>query len=99
MEEKSPIPTYHTIASALAGETGAGWKLAGWTAARVVLIAPPMMLVGVDWKRAVGGAALASGLISLFAYLRLYDATHDLGGRRFPTRKTRPRLSARRARR
>lgn len=68
------LPTYKSAASFLERKNGAGLKLLGWTFARTLMIAPPMMLVGVSAKRAWGGALLASGLISLFAVLRLYDA-------------------------
>lgn len=68
------IPTYQSAARFLERKNGSGLKLLGWTALRTVMIAPPMMLVGVPAKRAFGGALLASALISVFAVLRLYDA-------------------------
>jgi len=62
-------------------------KLAGWTLARTLLIAPPMMIVGVPWKQALLGALFASGLISTLAVVRLYNAktTGTVGGSRVPT--------------
>lgn len=68
------LPTYRSAAAALEGHTGSGLKLAGWTAARTLLIAPPMIAVGVPWQRAFLGALLASGLISTLAVVRLYNA-------------------------
>lgn len=56
--------------------------LAGWTFARTFMIAPPMMIVGVPVKQAFLGAAFASGLISVFTLLRLFNArnqTPELG--------------------
>lgn len=71
---KPALPTYQTAAKVLEDDKGSGWKLAGYTVLRTVMIAPPMMLMGVDWKRAWGGALFASGLMSTFVLLRLYDA-------------------------
>ncbi len=68
------LPTYSTAASVLERDKGSGVRLAGWTVARTLLIAPPIMLVGVPAKQAFAGAAIASGLISLFTLLRLFDA-------------------------
>lgn len=80
---RSSIPTYATAADVLSRKTGSGIKLAGWTLARTLLIAPPMMLWGVDARRAWLGAATASVMISIFATLRIFDArTVGLGGRR-----------------
>lgn len=68
------IPTYKSSAAFLERETGSGVKLAAWTLARTLLIAPPFMLVGVDTKKAFMGAAIASVLISSFAVLKIYNA-------------------------
>ncbi len=68
------LPTYKTAAEVLERDKGSGVRLLGWTVARTILIAPPMMLVGVDTKRAFMGAAVASTMISLFTLLRLFDA-------------------------
>ena len=68
------LPTYHTVADALEKQNGAGVRLAGWTIARTLLIAPPMMVVGVEPKRAFLGAFLGSALISVFTLLRIYNA-------------------------
>ena len=71
---QASIPTYLSAARFLERKNGSGLKLLGWTAARTLMIAPPMMLVGVTAKRAFAGAAIASVLISIFAVLRLYDS-------------------------
>jgi len=70
------LPTYHTAASVLEGHNGSGLRLVGWTALRTALIAPPMMLVGIPAKQAFLGAGIASGLISLFTLMRIFNATH-----------------------
>lgn len=67
------LPSYETTANALEKDKGSGIRLAGWTVARTMMIGPAMMAVGVDSKRAFGGAALSSGLISLFTMLRIVD--------------------------
>lgn len=78
MSEKKPtLPTYQTIAATLEGKTGSGVALLGWTIARAALIAPPFMLVGVEPKKALGGALLASSLISVFAMARIYNAASE----------------------
>ena len=71
---KAALPTYHTVADVLEKKNGSGWRLAGWTAARTLLIAPPMLVVGVPWKQALAGAALASGMISLLTLARISAA-------------------------
>ncbi len=82
---RSSIPTYATAADVLSRKTGSGLKLAGWTVARTLLIAPPMMLWGVPARQAWLGAASASVLISVFAMLRIFDAkTVGLGRGRTP---------------
>lgn len=68
------LPTYKTAARVLEGEKGSGLALLGWTFARTLLIAPPFMLVGNSAKQAFLGAFLASGLISIFTVLRLFNA-------------------------
>jgi hypothetical protein len=74
MAVSAPVPTYHSAANVLARKNGSGVKLLGWTVARTLLIAPPMMVVGVPSRQAWLGAGLASGLISIFALLRIFDA-------------------------
>jgi hypothetical protein len=68
---EAQLPTYRTAARVLEGQTGAGAKLAGWTAMRTLLIAPPLMLIGIDARRAWAGATLSSILISTLTLLRL----------------------------
>lgn len=68
------LPTYRTAAHVLEGDKGAGIRLVGWTVVRTLLIAPPMMVVGIPAKQAFIGAAIASGLISVFTLLRIFDA-------------------------
>ena len=72
MREAS-LPTYRTAAAVLEGHTGSGMRLVGWTIARTILIAPPMMVVGVPAKQAFYGAALASTLISSLTLLRIFN--------------------------
>lgn len=81
------LPTYRTIAAVLEKKTGSGIRLVGWTFARAVLIAPPMRVVGVPWKKAIGGALLASTGISLFAMLRIYNAEYEVSRDYFDTRR------------
>jgi hypothetical protein len=77
------LPTYRTAAAYLEGSTAHGWKLLGWTAGRTVLIAIPMMIVGIEPKKAILGSALASLIISGLAVARISNAVHPmLGGRR-----------------
>lgn len=68
------LPTYRTVAAVLERQNGAGIRLAGWTVARTLLIAPPMIAVGVPAKKAFMGAGLASILISTFTILRIFNA-------------------------
>jgi len=68
------LPTYRTAADVLEKDKGSGLRLAGWTIARTLIIAPPMMIVGTPAKQAWIGAAFASGLISIFTLLRIFDA-------------------------
>lgn len=81
------LPTYKTIAEVLEKKTGSGWKLVGWTLARTIMIAPPMMLVGVPAKKAFAGAAVASVGISLFAMLRIYSAEYETSREYFSSRR------------
>lgn len=84
------LPTYKTTAAILERKKGSGLALVGWTVARTLLIAPPMMLFGIPAWQAFAGAAASSVLISLFTLLRIFNAsTVGLGGRR-------PRARARR---
>lgn len=71
---KSPIPTYRTAADVLSRKNGSGVRLLGWTVLRMLLIAPPMLLIGVEPKKAWGGAVLSSALISTFAMIKIFDA-------------------------
>lgn len=73
---KPALPSYQTAAAVLEGDKGSGLRLAGWTVARTIMIAPPMMLVGVPAKQAFVGAAMASVLMSTFVLLRIFDARH-----------------------
>lgn len=72
MSKQAALPTYRTAAAVLEGHTGSGLRLAGWTVARTIMIAPPFMVVGVPFGQALKGAMLASGLISLFTLVRLH---------------------------
>lgn len=74
MAEEARLPTYKTVANVLEKDKGSGWRLAGWTVARTLMIAPPMLVVGVPAKQAWAGAAISSGLISVFTLLRIFDA-------------------------
>lgn len=74
MSSAARLPTYKTAAEVLERDKGSGVRLAGWTVARTLLIAPPMMMVGIPARQAFLGAALASSLISVFTLLRLFDA-------------------------
>lgn len=77
------LPTYKTAARVLEGSKGSGWALVGWTMARTILIAPAMQIVGVPWKKAWLGALLASGVMSVFVLIRLFNARHtNLAGMR-----------------
>jgi len=79
------LPTYKTAAHVLERDKGSGVRLLGWTVARTLLIAPPFMVVGVPAKQAFIGAGIASGLISLFTLLRIFDARQTgLAGLRRP---------------
>jgi hypothetical protein len=100
MGQEPRLPTYRTVAGVLEQEKGSGTALLGWTVLRTLLIAPPMMIVGVDTKRAFIGAGIASGLISVFTLLRIFNAKHTGFGR--PSSRCLPRgrsaVSSRRAR-
>ena len=50
--DKASLPTYQTIADVLEKKNGSGIRLVGWTVLRSLLIAPPMLLVGVPAKKA-----------------------------------------------
>lgn len=73
------LPTYATVADVLEKKNGSGWRLAGWTVARTLMIAPPMMVAGVPAKQAFAGAALASAMISLFTLVRIESASRQMG--------------------
>lgn len=73
MASTSPsLPTYLNAAGVLERKTGSGVKLAAWTAARTLLIAPPFLVIGVEPKKAWGGALLASLLISGLTVARIF---------------------------
>ena len=78
------LPTYRTVAGVLEREKGTGLELAGWTALRTGLIAVPMILVGVDAKKAFLGGLFASLVISTFTIVRIYNAKHGGMGRLSP---------------
>ena len=90
--DTAALPTYRTAARVLEGDKGSGVRLIGWTVARTLLIAPPFMIVGVPAKQAFFGAAIASGLISVFTLLRIFDArqTGLAGLRRSAPRRRHP---------
>lgn len=93
------LPTYKTAAQVLERDKGSGWRLAGWTVMRTLLIAPPMLIAGADAETAWTGAAIASGLISVFTLLRIFDArTTGLGGLQVAQRRPRSSISASRRR-
>lgn len=71
---QATLPTYHTAANVLEKKNGSGWALAGWTVARTILIAPPLIAVGIPWKKAFAGAVLASLLISSLTLFRIAKA-------------------------
>lgn len=78
-DQRPALPTYSTVADVLEKKNGSGWRLAGWTAARTLLIAPPMLVVGVPAKQAFAGALLASGMISLLTLARIGHASKEAG--------------------
>lgn len=77
--QQPSLPTYATVADVLEKKNGSGLRLAGWTVARMLMIAPPMMLVGVPAAIAFKGAAISSGLISLFTMIRIHNAAAQQG--------------------
>lgn len=74
LAEEPALPTYKTAANVLEKQKGSGVALIGWTFARTLMIAPPMMLFGVPAWQAFAGATAASVLISLFTVLRIFNA-------------------------
>jgi hypothetical protein len=91
---EAALPSYSTAAKVLERDKGSGIRLAGWTIARTLLIAPPMMIVGIPSKQAWIGAAMASGLMSIFVLLRIFDARNTglaglKGSRSFARRRRR----------
>lgn len=74
------LPTYVNAAGVLENRTGSGWKLAGWTVARTLLIAPAFLTIGVPAKKAWGGAALASVMISGLTLMRIFAGGQSLAG-------------------
>lgn len=85
------VPTYLASAEFLEKKTGSGYRLAGWTLLRMLLIAPPMMVVGVPAKQAWIGAGIASGLISTLAVLRIFNAGQNGVGSLSGQRRTKMR--------
>lgn len=78
-DQRAALPTYQTVADVLEKKNGSGWRLAGWTVARTLMIAPPMMVAGVPAKQALLGSALASAMISLFTLARIEHAGKQAG--------------------
>lgn len=78
-DQRAALPTYQTVADVLEKKNGSGWRLAGWTVARTLMIAPPMMVAGVPAKQAFVGAALASAMISVFTLARIEHAGKQAG--------------------
>ncbi len=76
--EKPSLPTYATVADVLEKKNGSGVRLLGWTAARTVLIAPAMLIVGVPWKKALVGSLIASLGISALTLLRIANTEYQL---------------------
>lgn len=99
-DEEPKLPTYRTAARVLEQDKGSGIRLAGWTVARMILIAPPMLIVGCTTKQAFAGAAIASVFISGLTLIRVFDArTTGLAGIKGANclrRAPRPRSRARR---
>lgn len=93
---KASLPTYHTIADVLEKRTGSGIKLVGWTFARAALIGVPMLIVKVEPKKALAGSLLASGFISLFAMLRIFNTHYELEKAYFDSRRWARRRRSRR---
>lgn len=81
MADEPKLPTYKTAAQVLERDKGSGIRLAGWTVARTILIAPAYMIVGCSAKQAFAGAAIASLFISGLTLIRVFDArTTGLAG-------------------
>lgn len=86
------LPTYLNAAGVLERKNGSGIKLAAWTVARTLLIAPPFLVIGVEPRKAWGGAILASTLISGLTILRVFHAGENpslAGAKRGPKRRPR----------
>jgi hypothetical protein len=94
------LPTYLSAAETLERKNGSGLRLAGWTVARMIMIGPPMMMVGVPAKQAFLGAGIASGLISVFTLLRIFNAgAIGLAGASYRPARSRARSGKRPSRR
>lgn len=95
--KKPDLPTYKTAAQVLNRDDGAALRMLGWTVARTIMIAPPMLVVGVPAKTAFVGAAMASSLISVFTLMRIFDArvTGLAGVKGYRPRARRPRRAHR----
>ncbi len=72
------LPTYRALAESLERKNGSGARLVGWTVARTILIAPPFAALGVPMRQVVLGSLLSSTIITMFAYLRMYDAANQM---------------------
>ncbi len=93
---RSNIPTYATAADVLSKKTGSGLKMVGWTVARTLLIAPPILLFTPRevHSKVWWGSIASSLLISTFAIMRIFNARETgLAGNRTP-RRTMRRLRA-----
>ena len=64
-------PTYRTVADVLEKQNGSGLGLCWWTFARMGMIFPGLLLTGIQWRRALVGAGIASATISLFTLYRV----------------------------
>lgn len=65
------LPTYKAAAEFLEKKNGSGIRLLGWTFVRMLLIGPPMLLVGIPFRKALLASLLSSGLISGITVLRV----------------------------
>lgn len=85
MKRTPSMPTYLSAAETLERKTGSGLKLAGWSLLRMLLIAPPILLITPKevHRKVWIGAAMSTALISVLAMLRIFNAGQGLaGGRR-----------------
>jgi hypothetical protein len=83
--KRPSMPTYLSAAETLERKTGSGLKLVGWSVLRMLLIAPPILLITPKemHRRVWIGAAMSTALISILAMLRIFNAGQTgLAGRR-----------------